>query len=157
MRKPIRIDFTNHAIVLTREFQKLASDVRSDEYAILQRVRKDYPDFSVGTRAIKKNPSKTTYKNFTYEFMKEYIESHDDKKHTILKEFNEMRFISKCHKRTYAYATIKAWFLDKYPDVKKFGVEEAMKRAEEARRNIEAKTAEVETTEAERTEEKAVA
>ena len=60
-------------IVLTREFQKLASDVRSDEYATLQRVRKDYPDFSVGTRAIKKNPNKNTYKNLTYSYMEKYI------------------------------------------------------------------------------------
>ena len=62
--------------------------------------------------------------------MKEYIESHDNKEHTILKEFNEMRFISKCHKRNYAYATIKAWFLNKYPDVKKFGIEEEKAEAE---------------------------
>ena len=151
MRKPIRIDFTNHAIVLTREFQKLASDVRSDEYSTLQRVRKDYPDFSVGTRAIKKNPNKNTYKNLTYSYMEKYIRVHEKKEQATetLTKLAEMYQLAQCRRNGYGYATIKRWFLTRYPDVEKFGVDEAMKRAEEAREKAEA--------EATTTEEKAVA
>ena len=147
MRKAIRIDFTNHAIVLTREFQKLASDVRSDEYATLQRVRKDYPDFSVGIRAIKKNPNKNTYKNLTYSYMEKYIRTHEEKAQAteIFTELAEMYLLAQCHKNGVGYATIKSWFLDKYPDVKKFGIEE--EKAEVAEEKTEATT----------TEEKAVA
>lgn len=34
----------------------------------------------------------------------------------------DMIFISKCHSQAKRYPVIKNWFLDKYPEVKKFGI-----------------------------------
>ena len=53
-------------IVMDRTFAKLAENVRSEEYAILQQVRQDYPKYKVVQREIAKNPSKESYKGLTY-------------------------------------------------------------------------------------------
>ena len=39
-----------------------------------------------------------------------------------LVEFEDLIFISKCHSQAKRYPAIKNWFLDKYPEVKKFGI-----------------------------------
>ncbi len=132
MKKPIRIDFINHAIIITRDFQKLASDVRSEEYATLQRVRQDYPEFSVGTRCIRKNPNKKTYKNLTYEYMETYIRTHGTLEQSTdnLTKFGELYIISKCHNSGIGYATIKNWFLQEYPEVATFSIEAAAEETE---------------------------
>lgn len=54
--------------------------------------------------------------------MKDYILSHgtDDDLHT----YEEMRLISKCHSKAFRYPTIKGWFLERFPEIKQFGVRE---------------------------------
>ena len=77
MRNDIKIDFINNTIIMTREFAKLASDVRSQEYAMLQKARSNNPEYSVKVRTIKKNPNKETYKGLTYAYMERYIITHE--------------------------------------------------------------------------------
>ena len=52
MKNTINVDFINNRLVMTRAFAKLASDIRSEEYQILQKARHDYPNFSVEVRTI---------------------------------------------------------------------------------------------------------
>lgn len=49
----------------------------SAEYAQIQKVRADYPTFTVRTRSIKKNAAKDSYKGLTYDYMRAYIMSHE--------------------------------------------------------------------------------
>ena len=151
MRNAIKVDFYNNTIIITREFAKLASDVRSQEYSMLQKARNNNPEYSVKVRTIKKNPNKETYKGLTYAYMERYIITHETREQATetLTKLAEMYQLAQCRRNGYGYATIKRWFLTRYPDVEKFGVEEAMRRAKEARENAEA--------EATTTEEKAVA
>ena len=61
--------------------------------------------------------------------MKEYIITHgtqDD-----LKTYDEMKLISKCHSKAFRYPTIKAWFLERFPEIKQFGVREDSEHQEE--------------------------
>ena len=44
-------------------------------------------------------------------------------------ELEEMILISKCHSMGYRYPTIKAWFLDKYPEIAAFGMNEEQEAA----------------------------
>ena len=154
MRNAIKVDFYNNTIIITREFAKLASDVRSQEYSMLQKARSNNPEYSVKVRTIKKNPNKETYKGLTYAYMERYIITHETREQATetLTKLAEMYQLAQCRRNGYGYATIKRWFLTRYPDVEKFGVEEAMKRAEEAREKAEATEVEATTT-----EEKAVA
>ena len=124
MKNTLRINHENKTIVMDRTFAKFAENTRSDEYAHLQQVRRDYPDYTVTTRTIKRNPEKETYKGLTYEYMEDYILRHESEENAlaIIKEFNELRTISKCHKQGLRYPTIKKWFLEKYPEVEQFGI-----------------------------------
>ena len=67
MKNTLKMDYNNKLILMDRTFAKKAENTRSDEYAELQRVRKDYPDFKVMRRTIKTNPKKQTYPSLTYE------------------------------------------------------------------------------------------
>ncbi len=123
MKNVLKVNHEERTIVMDRTFAKLVENTRSDEYAHLQQVRKDYPDFKVVTKTIKRNPEKETYKGLTYEYMEDYILRHETEENAlaIIKEFNELRTISKCHKQGLRYPTIKRWFLKKYPEIVDFG------------------------------------
>ena len=117
------IDFTTNQIIMTRQFSQKCRNTQSAEYAHLQEVRRDYPTFTVNVREIKKNPNKECYKGLTYQFMEDYIITHesDETRKDVLHEFNEMRLISECHSRAFRYPVIKKWFLEKYPEIASFG------------------------------------
>ena len=92
MINTLKVNYTNHTIVMDRTFAKLAQDTRSDEYARLQAVRKDYPTFTVVQRSIRKNSDKKTYQGLTYSRMME-----SDEYAKLQKEFDDKReaFIQK--------------------------------------------------------------
>ena len=124
MKNTLKINHADRIIVMDRTFAKLAENTMSAEYAHLQQVRKDYPTYAVIQRQIKKNSNKETYNGLTYEYMEGYIMTHGSIE-TIqanLREFEEMRLISKCHSKAFRYPVIKSWFLQKYPEIAKFGV-----------------------------------
>lgn len=124
MKNTLKINHENKTIVMDRTFSKFAENTRSDEYAHLQQVRRDYPDYAVTIRTIKRNAEKETYKGLTYEYMEDYILRHESEENAlaIIKEFNELRTISKCHKQGLRYPTIKKWFLNKYPEIVDFAI-----------------------------------
>ena len=125
MKNRLWIDFANSRIMMDRTFAEKCRDTRSIEYEHLQRVRQDYPQFTVLRREIKKNTSKETYAGLTYGYMEHYIITHEeaDTRAAVLAEYNELRLISECHKRSRRYPTIKKWFLAKYPQIAEFGME----------------------------------
>lgn len=124
MKNTLKINHEERKIIMDRTFAKFAENTRSEEYAHLQQVRRDYPDYAVTTRTIKRNSEKETYKGLTYEYMEEYILRHEseEKQLEVIKEFHELRTISKCHKQGLRYPTIKKWFLEKYPEIVDFSI-----------------------------------
>lgn len=126
MKSPITIDFENSTITVNAAYAKEASNPFSAEYAQIQRVRADYPTFSVITRSIKKNSAKESYKGLTYDYMRAYIMSHEEGENRTeaVMEFDELLLISQCHSKGRRYPAIKNWFLEKYPAVKNFGMVE---------------------------------
>jgi len=109
-------------IVMDRTFEKFSRDTRSEEYAHLQSVRQDYPEYTVITRRINKNVNMEHYKGLTYDYMRDYIlrKESSEKAQSVIAEFDEMILLSKCHSKR--YPVIKSWFLEKYPEVKEYGV-----------------------------------
>ena len=125
MKNYCRLDHKNRKIIMDRTFAKNSENTRSDEYAHLQQVRRDYPDYTVTRRAIKTNPNKKTYKGLTYDYMRRYIM--DCKKPAkerleLLSEFNELYLISQCQSKSLRYPVIKHWFFEKFPEIENFGV-----------------------------------
>lgn len=140
MKNVCKLSHAKREIVMDRTFAKLAENTMSAEYAHLQQVRKDYPTYTVIKRQIKRNGNKESYKGLTYEYMETYILSHGTSETRIanLHEFNEMHLIAECHSKAFRYPVIKAWFLEKYPEVKNFGkkVEAVAEEETEVQDNI---------------------
>lgn len=124
MTNVLRVDFLKKSIIMDRAFAKNCADTRSEEYAHLQRVRADYPTFTVKTRSCKPNPEKESYKGLTYAYMEHYILTHEGKDTVleVLDEYNELRLIAECHSKSRRYPVIKRWFLAKYPEISEFGL-----------------------------------
>lgn len=124
MKNALYIDFAKTKIVMTTTFAKKCRNTASTEYAQLQRVRQDYPEFTVCTRQIKSNPNKETYAGLNYEYMRNYIITHasDKTREMEVAEFDELILISQCQTKAKRYPTIKKWFLAKYPAIAKFGM-----------------------------------
>ena len=135
MKNTLTINHANHTIVMDRTFAKFAINTMSEEYAHLQQVRRDYPNYQVVQRHIRTNSFKNTYKGLTYDYMEEYIMTHgtNEERLASFKEYSEMRIIAACHSKAFRYPVIKSWFLDKYPEIMNFGmtVIEAAKVIEE--------------------------
>lgn len=124
MKNTLCFDHDARCIVMDRTFYKNSSNIRFDEYAMLQRARQDYPTYTPVIKRIKRNPNKETYKGLTYAYIERYIESHANADE-IMAEYKELRLISECHCKARRYPKIKKWFLKKYPEVEKFGTEES--------------------------------
>ena len=124
MKSIIKIDYENRVIHYNKTFETKASNPNSKEHEQLVRCCQQFPSFRIERRTIKKNLSKETYAGLTYGYMENYIRTHsslaDVKK--VLKEFEELKLISECHSKSKRYPTIKKWFLEKYPEVARFGV-----------------------------------
>ena len=126
MKNTLKINHTDMTLVMDRTFAKLASDTRSDEYAHLQKIRADYPTYTVVERHIKRNVQKKTYAGLTYTYMEMYIKTHGtkEKQEQNLAELSEMRLIASCHSKRFRYPVIKSWFLEQYPEIANFGLED---------------------------------
>ena len=124
MKNTLKINHEKGTITMDRTFAKKAENTMSAEYAHLQNVRRDYPTYTVVRRQIKKNPNKECYKGLTYEYMENYITTHEEGENRVLvlKEFAEMRLIAECHSKAHRYPVIKQWFLNKYPEIANFGM-----------------------------------
>lgn len=125
MSNTVRVNAAKGLLVMDRIFAKKSQDVRSEEYDLLQRVRRDYPRFPVVVRRIKRNSQKETYAGLTYDYMEAYIEAHEEGEvyEAVMAEYRELRLIAQCHAKSRRYPTIKKWFLKKYPAVAMFGAE----------------------------------
>lgn len=133
MKNTCKVSHAKREIVMDAAFARNAENTLSPEYAHLQNVRRDYPAYAVVRRTIKRNANKESYKGLTYEYMETYILSHgtSETRITNLREFNEMRLIAECHSKAFRYPVIKAWFLEKYPEVKNFGTKVEVQEQEE--------------------------
>ena len=131
-KSKLMVKYAEGVIEMNTTFAKEMRNPLSEEYALLQRTRLDFPTFVVRTRPIKRNPKKDTYKGLTYEWMRNHIATHEPEAvvEEKLNAFDEMVYISKCHRGSLRYPTIKKWFLNEYPDVAKFGTIEVPAEAQ---------------------------
>lgn len=119
---PMKVDYANSKIILSSAFEKKAFIVGTQEYGMLQAVRQNHPSFTVAVRQFKKNTQQEHYRGLTYDYMRDHIRRHEEGAQPILDELEDMIMVSKAHSLGKRYPVIKSWFLDRYPDVAKFGL-----------------------------------
>ena len=137
-KSAVKVKHAEQLIEMNTTFAKMIENPMSDEYALLQKLKMENPEFKVSRRKIKSNPNKDSYKGLTYEYMKMYIKTHETEEQAkeIIAYLDEQILISKCHSQRLRYPTIKKWFLKQYPDVAKFGMVEIAEQEEPKSQNI---------------------
>ena len=138
-KSKMKVLHNESAIEMNKTFAKMVENPFSEEYAFLQKIRQDYPQYKVRVREIKKNPMKETYAGLTYQYMEDYIRSH---KSELLEIFYELRGLDKDGKKVgmaaaATYGEIKMWFLTQFSEIEKMG-EKVNKIIEETRKAREA-------------------
>ena len=112
------------AIEMSKKEAKAAAKFGSDEYKDLQTARKDYPNFKVVTVTRKSTAKKNPFKGLTYEYMKMYIEKHDDDDKSIMAEYKMLRGLTdeaeEVLAESFTYLEMKDWFLKKIPAIASF-------------------------------------
>ena len=116
------INYEMKKIEMTKAESKEAGNPTSEKFNELMKLRSIFPDFAiiVKTTSVKRD----TYKGLDYDFMKKYIEDHDNSD-TNLKEFYALRGMNEDGERDvlieeHSYGEIKMWFLSTYPEIEKF-------------------------------------
>lgn len=134
----ITLNHKNGTIELTKAFYNASCKFGTDEYKMLQEARHDYPKYKVVTVKPKAKNTRDCYKGLDLGFIEMYIEKHDDEEHKIMATFKML-----CAKddeskamdlKAESFLKIRAWFLEKYPEVEKF-----YKNAEETANDIQKK------------------
>ena len=117
----MKINEKKFTIEVTKSFAQKASRVGSPEYYELLEVRHNFPKFKV---VVNQTKSKDSFKGLTYEYMKMYIQTHDDENGSNMAVFMELRGKSEeaddAQADSMSYGEIKMWFLDTYPEIKNF-------------------------------------
>ena len=120
MKNVLRVSHSDCTIIMDRTFAKLSENTMSAEYAHLQQVRLHYPLYQVVQRHIRKNTNQEHYHGLTYRYMEDYITTHGSAEDRRI--YDEMKLISECHSKSFRYPVIKSWFLERFPEIKTFGV-----------------------------------
>lgn len=116
------INYERKTIEMTKTEAKEAGRPNSEKFDELVKFRSIFPEFTV----VVKNTSvkRDTYKGLDYDYMKRYIEAHDNKEENLIRFYNLRGLDEKGERNVsieeHSYGEIKMWFLDTYPEIEKF-------------------------------------
>jgi len=117
------------SIILTAAEAKRAENIKSKAYSQLAELMNRFPGFTIKVEEAKK---KNAQDCVTLEFMRKYIESHEDVDSEIRKEFAQLT--DDCGD-TVSFLELKQWFFSHYPECDgkhtDKGVEEILAAAKE--------------------------
>ena len=107
-----KIDYIKNTITASKKFLKAASVYGSTEYKTMIQLRTDFPTFTFEEKQITQKKGKQSYKNLTFEKMREHIILCQDGNR--LKQFDYLMVFYETHRNR--YAKIKSWYLEQYKD-----------------------------------------
>ena len=113
-RANYEIIYADKTITVTKAFYKEASTLGTIAYNTLLAIRKDYPDFEIAIKTVKKKSGKETYHNLTVKKMREYIVFFEGLNSAAEKEFDQVCTLAQVQAGRYAF--IKSWFLKRYKE-----------------------------------------
>lgn len=126
------INYEKKVIEMTKTEAKEAGNPNSEKFEELMKYRSVFPDFAIIVK--KTSVKRDTYKGLGYDFMKKFIEDHDNCD-VNLKEFYKLRGMNEKGEKDvlikeHNYGEIKMWFLETYPEIEAFN-DETQKKLDE--------------------------
>lgn len=118
----VRVNNETREIVVNKAFLKRASIPNTSEYKDLREIKLENPSYKVVPS--KRSGRANGNKGLTFQYMKNYISTHDDENKTISKEFKVQmakRADTTDNKgRKQHYDETVEWFFEKFPSVKTY-------------------------------------
>ncbi len=123
-----RIDFSTMTLTMTAAFADKAYDPTSNEYKVLTRLQKDFPDLTVVRKTHRKPTkyvSKSTgeifknnqFKDLTYKRMEQFLDGFTEDK-TYKAEYLKVKAYASLAKQN-GYPLVRDWFIKQFPDFRK--------------------------------------
>ena len=120
-------DVVSQTLTITAKFDKMMNDTKSDEYKLVQRFRKDFPNLTIAKKTHKSATSYTTksgekfncnqFKNLTYDRMEKFI-SALPKNEGYLREYLFVKNFASAIQHN-GYALVRKWFVAQFPEFRK--------------------------------------
>ena len=120
-------DVVSQTLTITAKFAKMMNDTTSDEYKLVQRFRKDFPNLTIAKKTHKSATSYTTksgekfncnqFKNLTYKNMEQFMSALPENEGY----FGEYKFLRDNATRIQhnGYALVRRWFVAQFPHFRK--------------------------------------
>lgn len=113
--KGYKIDFSNNCVYMNYKFATASAEYGSEEYQIVQEIKKDFPKMRFVTRSGRNQKTCNANKRLTYSNMERYIKVQNNAEELLI-AFEIAKEESKCEKSPYAY--VRLWFIKQFPDYK---------------------------------------
>lgn len=110
----IKVDFITNTIITTKRFYEAASQYGSEEYILLQEIKKDNPKMKVSVRESSRKGTPNAYKGLTYRYMRKFISVMDKENLTTFEEVVLM-YEGLYSENGAVFAAVRDWFLENYP------------------------------------------
>ena len=131
------INYEKKTIEMTKAEAKEAGKFGSEKFNELVKFRTLCPDYEIVVKA--NSTKRDTYKGLDYDYMKRYIEAHDNKEEN-LKMFYKLRGLNENGERDisikeHSIGEIKMWFFDTFPEIENFNndTDKALQKIKEKR------------------------
>ena len=120
-------DVVSQTLTITAKFAKMMNDTTSDEYKLVQRFRKDFPNLTIAKKTHKSATSYTTksgekfncnqFKNLTYDRMEKFIAALP-KNEGYLREYLFVKYYASAIQHN-GYTLVRRWFVAQFPEFRK--------------------------------------
>lgn len=118
------INYITMTIEMTKAESKAAGKVGTEAFKEMLSLMQQFPNYKIQVIARAATKKSCDYKGLTYAYMEKYIKAHDNDKHTIMAEYEDLRGESDAAKDvladSFTYQEIKNWFLGKFPEIREF-------------------------------------
>lgn len=120
-------DVISQTLTITAQFAKMMNDPESDEYKLVMRFQKDFPNLTITKKTHKSATHYTTksgekfncnqFKNLTYERMEKFI-SALPKSESYLREYTFVKNFASAIQHN-GYTLVRKWFVAQFPEFRK--------------------------------------
>ena len=120
-------DVISQTLTITVQFAKMMNDPESDEYKLVMRFRKDFPNLTITKKTHKSATHYTTksgekfncnqFKNLTYDRMEKFI-SALPKSESYLREYTFVKDFASSIQHN-GYTLVRKWFVAQFPEFRK--------------------------------------
>ena len=120
-------DVISQTLTITAQFAKMMNNPESEEYKLVMRFRKDFPNLTITKKTHKSATHCTTksgekfncnqFKNLTYDRMEKFI-SALPKSESYLREYTFVKDFASAI-QTNGYTLVRKWFVAQFPEFRK--------------------------------------